>query len=90
MRKLDRGVAGRLALVETQEPAGALPACDRSGPRVIRWRLNEPPIEALVVALGMVVGDAFLDGPSLACTADQDAPAQPVMFRKSNFRTIHR
>jgi hypothetical protein len=41
--------SGRLAVVEAQEPADALAAHDGSGARVIGWRLNEPPIEALVV-----------------------------------------
>jgi hypothetical protein len=36
-------------------------ARNRPGPRVIGWRLDEPPIEALVVALGVVVGDVLSD-----------------------------
>jgi hypothetical protein len=54
--------SSHLPVVEAQEPAQALPADDRSGPRVIGWRLNESPIEALVVALGVVMGDVFSDG----------------------------
>jgi hypothetical protein len=45
--------SGRLSVVKAQEPADALAADDRPGPRGISW-LDEPPVEALAVALGVL------------------------------------
>jgi hypothetical protein len=39
--------------------------------RAIGWRLNEPSLEALVVALSVVVGDVFSDGYAAAVLAQQ-------------------
>jgi hypothetical protein len=63
-------------VVEVQESADALPALDRSGPRVIGWRLDEPALEALVVALGVVVGDVFSDGGAVVALAEQHELAE--------------
>jgi hypothetical protein len=41
--------------VTQRRTADAFAADDRSGPRNIGGRLEEPPIEALVVTLGVVV-----------------------------------
>jgi hypothetical protein len=57
-------------VVEAQEPADALAADDRSG-RSIGGRLDEPPLEALVVPLGVVVGDVFSDGCAEMVLAQQ-------------------
>jgi hypothetical protein len=49
-------------VVEAQEPADALVADDRPGPHGVGCRLDELTLEALVVALGVVVGNVFSDG----------------------------
>jgi hypothetical protein len=48
-------------VVEAQEPADALAAHDGAEPRGIGWRLDEPTLEALMIALGVVVDDVFSD-----------------------------
>jgi hypothetical protein len=72
--------SGRLAVVEAQEPADALAANDRSGSRGIGWRLEEPPIEALVVALGVVAGNVFSDGCAEMVLAQQHELAEALAF----------
>jgi hypothetical protein len=59
-------------VIEAQEPADALAAHDGSGTRGAGWRRDEPPIEALVVALGVVVGDVFSDVCAEMVLAQQD------------------
>jgi hypothetical protein len=63
--------SGRLQVVEAEEPADALAADDRPGPRVIGCLLSEPTLKALVVALGVVVGDVFSDGCAEVVLAQQ-------------------
>ena len=67
-------------MVEAQKSTEPLPAIDQPGPRVIGWRLNAPPIEALVVALGVVVGDVFLGGCAEMVLAQQHELGEAIAF----------
>jgi hypothetical protein len=49
-------------------------------PRGIGWRLDEPPLEALVVALGVVVGDVFSDGCAEVVLAQEHELAEAFAF----------
>jgi hypothetical protein len=69
--------SGRLSVVEAQKPAEPLSAADRSG-RVIGWRLEEPTLKALVVALGVVVGDVFSDGCAEVVLAQEHELAEAL------------
>jgi hypothetical protein len=64
-------------VVEAQKPAEPLPAADRSG-RVIGCLLNEPTLAALMVALGVVVGDVFSDGCAEVVLAQQHELAEAL------------
>jgi hypothetical protein len=79
--------SGRLPAVEAQKSTEPLPAIDRPGPRVIGWRLEEPPIEALVVALGVVVGDVFSDGRAEMVLAQQHELAETLALDGSHQRS---
>jgi hypothetical protein len=79
--------SGRLPVVEAQEPADALAADDLSGARGIGWRLDEPPIEALVIALSVVVGDVFSDRGSDMVRAQQHELVESLaLMRPARFR----
>jgi hypothetical protein len=61
VQRLDRGVSGRLAIVDAQEPTEAFPAYDRSGPvEVGRWQ-DEVAAQALMVSLFLVVDEILAD-----------------------------
>ena len=80
--------SGGLPLVEAQEPADALAADDRPGPRGIGCRLDEPPLEALVVALGVVVGDVFSDGCAEVVLAQQHELVEPLTLARAGTRCL--
>ena len=61
MCELDRGVSGRLAVVEAQESTEALPAYDRSGPVEVGGRHDELAGQAPMVALSVVVREVLAD-----------------------------
>jgi len=61
VQKLDRGVSGRLAIVEAQESAEALPAYDRSGPVEVGGRHDELAGQALMVSVLVVLDEVLAD-----------------------------
>jgi hypothetical protein len=65
-------------VVEAQEAANALAADDRSGRRSIGWRLDESPTEALVVALGVVVGEVLADRGAQMALSEKDELAEAL------------
>jgi hypothetical protein len=70
VRKLDRAVSGRLAIVEANEPAQAFPAYDRPGPVEVGGRQDELAAQALMVVLadrGASMAFAELSPEGRAC-----------------------
>ena len=61
VRKLDRRGSGRLAIVEAQESAQALPAYDRSGPVEVGGRHDELAVQTLMVSLFVRVREVLVD-----------------------------
>jgi hypothetical protein len=55
VRKLDRSVTDRNAIVDAQGGAKAFPAYDRSGPVVVGWWQDDLAAQALMVSLLVVV-----------------------------------
>jgi hypothetical protein len=71
VRKLDRGVSGRLAIVEAQEPIKALPAYDRSGPIEVGGRQDEPAVQTLVFSILVVVRQMLADRGAQVALAEK-------------------
>jgi hypothetical protein len=61
VQKIDRGVSGRLAVIEAQKSTETLPAYDRSGPVEVGRRQDELAGQSLMVSLLVVVREVLAD-----------------------------